>query len=371
MTTVMKATGSADFLGLVPVLAGYAPTRSIVLLPFEGKRTYGAMRLDLPEDDDLECFVERAAELISRVDRVDAVAMVIYCDDEAVPTNDGLVLPYAVLADRLLDALEDAGLGIIDALCAMPGGWSSYLDDDPRMRPLPPVRPDAEGETPGDQNDGAEAPAVDLAEKERVGRALIGIRELMQRMRDDQPLDAARTDPRAIAAVALLDDLPLFAELALRAESALEPFETAALLWTLSLPVFRDAVLMQWITDLENGDDALASQLAYAAEGALPPHEHGRMLIGTGPRPDMARLRRALELSRALIARAPKADRVGPLAIAAWLCWALGRSTHAARHLAELRAIDPDYSFAHLLGTLMAARPLPEWLFRSRAADAA
>ena len=41
---VIKATSAADFLGLVPALIGYTPTRSIVAIPFAGSRTVGAHR---------------------------------------------------------------------------------------------------------------------------------------------------------------------------------------------------------------------------------------------------------------------------------------------------------------------------------------
>ena len=38
---VIKATSAADFLGLVPALIGYTPTRSIVAIPYAGSRTVG------------------------------------------------------------------------------------------------------------------------------------------------------------------------------------------------------------------------------------------------------------------------------------------------------------------------------------------
>ncbi|GAB3601478.1 DUF4192 family protein [Microbacterium tumbae] len=371
MTTLMKATGSADFLGMVPALAGCTPTRSIVLLPFEGRRTYGALRMDLPDDEHVEDFVEQAAALASRVEHADAVALVVYCDQKVLPTPEGLVLPHAVLVDRMIDELEDARLDVVDALCATPEGWSSYLDEDPRLRPLPPRRelPGGRAVLDGDQNDGADGPPVDLAEKERVGRALAALREVAGRLCCSGRPDDGRTDPQAIAALAMLDDMPLFAERMLHAEDP-APFETAAMLWVLEQPVFRDAVLMQWTTDREQGEEALARQLSFRSEGTLPAPEHGRILMGEGPRPDPARLERMLRAALALSARAPRRQRVGPLSLAAWASWALGRSTHAAHHLAKIHAIDPEYGLARLLNTLMSARPLPEWAFRRPSADA-
>ena len=48
MTTIVKAANAAQFLSLVPKMLGYRPTRSLVLIPFAGSRSIGAMRFDLP-----------------------------------------------------------------------------------------------------------------------------------------------------------------------------------------------------------------------------------------------------------------------------------------------------------------------------------
>ena len=48
MTTIVKAANAAQFLSLVPKMLGYRPTRSVVLIPFAGARSIGAMRFDLP-----------------------------------------------------------------------------------------------------------------------------------------------------------------------------------------------------------------------------------------------------------------------------------------------------------------------------------
>ena len=51
MTTIIHAAGAAEFLGLIPSIAGFTPQHSLVLLPFHGTRTHGAMRVDLPAPD--------------------------------------------------------------------------------------------------------------------------------------------------------------------------------------------------------------------------------------------------------------------------------------------------------------------------------
>lgn len=131
MTTVLRATDSADFLSIVPALAGFTPRESIVLLPFRGTRTDGAMRLDLPDDEtDLEAYADAAVGLVARVTGTDALAAVVYTADEAHGTRDGLVLPHAVAVDEVLGCAEDAGLRVVDALCVTPSGWSSYIEVD-------------------------------------------------------------------------------------------------------------------------------------------------------------------------------------------------------------------------------------------------
>ncbi|MGW8482155.1 DUF4192 family protein [Microbacterium sp. NPDC055903] len=367
MTTVMKAKGSADFLALVPVLAGCTPTRSIVLLPFEGSRTYGALRIDLPGDEAIDSFAEGVARLVGRVERTDAVALVVYSDERAITTGDGLVLPHSVLADHILIAFEEVGLRIVDALCAMPEGWASYLDDEPSLAPLPAPPDDAELDVPtGDQIAGAEVPPVDLATKERAAHALAELR----RITDVGAVDVEPAGVIAAAALELLDDMPALVEAVVLHGGSPGPAEAAALLWMMDVPALRDAVLMQWTSDLVCGRAAFEAQLAFGRSGALPASAHIRTVMGEGPRPDMPRLHTALRITRALIAIAAPSDRRGPLALAAWLSWATGRASHAAVHLAELRRVDPRYGFAELLETLIDARPLPDWAFDRRSFDA-
>lgn len=366
MNTVLKATDSAEFLGLVPALAGFTPRQSIVLLPFRRSRAHGAMRIDLPRDDiDLDEFIDTAIGLVSRISGMDAVAVVVYTDELPQHTPDGMVLPSTILVDDLLSLAVDSGLRIVDGLCVMPCGWSSYLDHEPQLRPLDEISdaPDIPGvaDVTGDQDAGADLPTVDLAEKERVGRAL---RDLTEVLAHEAPATDGRENPQAIAASLLLDDLPLFFETALEHPENAPPFVSAALLWCLNRPSFRDAALLQWATDLATGIRALDAQLAFTGDGTTVPPELGRIFIGQGDAPDPDRLRVALTLVRNVAARAPRASRPAPLTVAAWLSWALGRSTHAARHLEAAYEIDPTYSMGRLLSTLIDAAVLPEWTFR-------
>lgn len=366
MTTVLRASGSADFLGIVPALAGFTPRESIVLIPFQGSRAYGAMRLDVPRDADPDDYAASAIALVSRVAATDAVAVVVYTDDPAQRTRDGLVLPHAVAVDALVDEAEEAGLRIVDALCVLSDGWSSYLDDDPELASLSEISPSEEaaalGDVSGDQFDGTALPRADLAEKERVGAALRDLTLALEHEASGHLTGAE--NPQALAAAVLLDDLPGFFEMLLETPGNLPPFAAAALLWCFERPVFRDVALTQWATDEATGRRILDAQLAFSRQGTRIPDDLVSVFLGRGRRPDPDRLHAALDVVRAAAARAPRTARRGPLTAAAWLSWALGRSTHASHYLDLVREIDPEYGLAALLGTMLGAAMLPEWSFR-------
>ena len=374
MTTVMKASGSAEFLGLVPALAGFTPTRSIVLTPFEGKRTYGALRIDLP-DDDPTAFAEGAVDLIARVERIDALAVVVYTEEHAQPTRDGLVLPHGVVVDELLSAAEDRRLGIVDVLCVTPDGWASYLDDEPSLHALDTIRvidptQDA-SDVRGDQSAGTELADFGLLMTERVGRASIVLEDVICRARMGREAEVEHEHPEAVAAASLLDDIPALFEAAMDLPDDPPPYVCAALLWLLERPLYRDVALMQWAGDLAVGRRTLASQITHHDAGTLPGDGAFDTMIGEGPRPSIPRLHAALRTVRTLAALAPRRKRIGPLALAAWLSWAQGRPSHTELYLAAVRAIAPEYSFGRLLNDLMVARPLPAWAFDRRVDDAA
>ena len=366
MTTVLRASSSSDFLRIIPSLAGFTPRESLVLLPFHATRTTGALRLDLPRDEvELSEYADTAVALVARVERTDAVALVVYTDDEAQSTRDGVVLPFAVEVEVVLGCAADAGLHIVDALCVTPSGWASYLVDEPELEefddaPAPRVR--GIGDVSGDQWAGADLPDVDFAERERVGRALLRIADVLDRGDDDLP--TARDDPQALAAVLLLDDVPVFFEAVLAMREELPTFATAALLWCLDRPLLRDVALTQWATDILGGVRTLDAQLGFAENRTAVPDDLGEVFLGRGPRPDPDRLEQALAVVRAAAARAPRSSRPGPLTAAAWLSWALGRSSHAGRYLDMVGEIDPEYGLAQLLATMIGAAVLPEWAFR-------
>ena len=64
MTTTLTARGPADLLAAVPVVLGFHPHDSLVMLTFGAERTFHA-RVDLPPADDLDGVDEVVSVLLA------------------------------------------------------------------------------------------------------------------------------------------------------------------------------------------------------------------------------------------------------------------------------------------------------------------
>jgi len=389
MTTIVKAANAAQFLSLVPKMLGYRPTHSLVLVPFAGPRSIGAMRFDLPESSDHEEVARVAATLIGMVCRLpdaDAVAAVAYTD---AAFGDG-GMPHTDLIEALEARADACGIRMTDALCVASDAWGSHFDPTcpGSGRPLEELSDEPRGAehlsiAEGDQAAGAELPAVDLAEREHTARALAALGDAVRLLcgpsgapprtsgaqpgaaeASEAPAEPRRVDPQALAAVCTLDDLPTLFEEALGWDAAsLAPFDAAALAWCLARPALRDIALVQWCGGMAAGDEALDAQLRWEAGEEYPVHLAMQMW-GEGEQPDPARLEAALALSRRIAAAAPQAVRAGPLATCGWLAWALGRSTHAERYATLACQIEPEHGLAEIVRSFVMAGHLPDWAFR-------
>lgn len=383
MTTTVKAANAAQFLSLIPRMLGYHPSESLVLIPFAGSRSIGAMRFDLPRSDESDEIDRIAATLIGMVCRLpeaDAVAAIAYTD---ATFADGM--PHRELVSGLERRADACGIRLTDALCVAADGWGSHFDPTcpDTGRPL-----DELGDAPrgaehldvaeGDQSAGSELPSVDLAEKERTARALTALEHAVRLLcgpddasertldgrEDAASPDERRVDPQALAAVCALDDLPTLFEEALEWDAdSLAPYEAACLVWCLARPALRDIAIVQWSGGMGAGDEALDAQLRWEAGEEYPAHVAMRMW-GEGARPDPERLRTALALVRRVAAVAPRALRAGPLATCGWLAWALGRSTHAERYAERACEIDPEHGLAEIVRSFVHAAHLPDWAFQ-------
>lgn len=114
MTTVLTAREPEDLLAAVPVVLGFHPEESVVMLTFGAGPAFHA-RLDLPAaDQDAVCEIVGALLGPSLRHGVDHVAFVVYSDDPA---------GAARLAAGLVPAFVADGIGVLDVLRVHQGRW--------------------------------------------------------------------------------------------------------------------------------------------------------------------------------------------------------------------------------------------------------
>jgi len=117
MTTTLTARSPADLLAAVPVVLGFRPVDSLVMLTFGAARSFHA-RLDLPGSSDDGAVAEVVDSLLPpcRVHAVDRVAFVVYSADATMAAR---------LASALVPAFVADGIGVVDVLRAHEGSWCS------------------------------------------------------------------------------------------------------------------------------------------------------------------------------------------------------------------------------------------------------
>ncbi|WP_374976729.1 DUF4192 family protein [Microbacterium trichothecenolyticum] len=427
--TVVKAADAAQFLSFVPRMLGYHPTQSLVVIPFHGARSLGAMRFDLPggDEDAVDRIAATVTGMVCRLAEADAVAAIAYtgmtfAEDERMPHRDLLAA-----LERRADA---CGLRVTDLLCVAADAWGSFLDTEcpAAGRPLGDLEWMGSADFPepdGDQATGADLPGCSAEQRERVAKAMTALDTAVAvlcgpppeggtaartvrsartacddaaeglarraaavedaggprvRASDLGPVpgpvsgaaedeasvtdETARVDPQALAAVCRFDDLPGFFEDALAQPlAAADAYDVAALVWCLARPSLRDVALVQWSGNLAEGDEAFDAQLRWESGEDYPAHLAMRMW-GEGDRPQVSRLETALELARYAAAVAPRDARPGPLAMCAWLSWALGRSTHAAAYAERACEIEPEHGLSQIVLSFVNAGHLPDWAFQ-------
>lgn len=377
MTSIIRAEAAHEFLALVPTLAGFRPERSLVCVAFTGNRTAGVLRYDLPRRArDRTPLAAAIVGTVCRMRDVDAIVPIVYTD-ERFETARGL--PERALLSMLVKRAEQAGFLVRDALCHAADGWGSLHDsatpstghplsmiDESPVKWLAPAdleilgSPAEAGELPPPDAATAAALADALAELTGASRgaALIGLGP------DSDPVTLVET---------LLDR-----------EAEHSPLRLAWFLHLASLPALRDAMMLQCAFGVVVGeaahDDAIETAERAAARdmsvAGLVVHEMAdgatgevsemlsRLLLGQSSlRPDRRRVERALAMLRPLVADAPALHRIGPLCMAAWLAWSLGRGSAAGAFIDRALAIDPGHSMAGLLAAYIGSGALPDWAF--------
>ena len=371
MSSIVKAADAAQFLSLVPRMLGFHPRQSLVVIPFDGSTSLGAMRFDLPGlGAEVDRFAATIIGMVCRLERADGLAAIAFTDDAAVDAE----LPHADLSTAIEVRADACGLRVVDLLTVTPEVWGSFYEDAP-PRPVADLGHDDDA---GDQQSGATLPEIDDALIETTTAALEafgdavrilcgpeaagGLASAVDSCRFDPT--STRVDPQALAAVCRLDDLPEFFESVTGWDAAsATAYDLAALAWCLRRPALRDIALVQWSEGMSAGDEALDGQLRWEAGEEYPTHLAMRVW-GEGERPDAARLARVLDVVRMCAAATPPSAQPGALATAAWVSWALGKSTHADVYARRACEIEPEHGLAEIVRSFVTAGHLPDWAFR-------
>jgi len=114
--TTFTARSAEDILALVPVVMGFDPHESIVMLTFGGRESFHA-RVDLPPPDDVGSCVE---SLLAPV-RLHGVSEVVFA------VFSGQDRPVRRVARALQRTFEAAGVRVIDVIQAHEGRWFTPL----------------------------------------------------------------------------------------------------------------------------------------------------------------------------------------------------------------------------------------------------
>ncbi|MBM7504302.1 DUF4192 family protein [Agromyces aurantiacus] len=389
MTTIIRAHAAHDFLALVPTLVGYQPSRSLLCVAFEGNRTAGVLRHDLPTDaPGREAVVAAVVGTLCRMSRADAVVPIVYADaafaDHGMPERE-------LLADVVRRA-EDAGFLVRDALCVAADGWGSLLDDalPPGGRALALIEESTVARHPEALRDPADSPAAlvrippaDPALAARIADVLASLRPAAPEPHEgDDGGGEAAPSMEALAALdpVIGDALDPFvaAELLARGDAGRRPEMLAWLVHLAACPPFRDALMLQVAFG------AVVGELAFEAGGRAvdrgtgagetePTDEEGaettdeflaRLLMGRAEaRPDVGRVERAIETLAVAVANAPDPDRAGALCVLGWLAWAVGRGSSAGALIERALHADPRHTMAGLLHAYVGSGALPDWAF--------
>jgi hypothetical protein len=369
MTHVLKATSDADFLSLVPTLAGYHATNSLVCVAFGGSRSINAFRLSLPQRrrlSDYRAVASWVTGALNRIPGATGVVFVVYTD---ATFADERGIPWLDFSRHLVKRMDSEGFETRNSLCVAADGWASYFDRDyPRDgRPLSDIVVDPTVQT----LDGlAELPVVSSEERSRFARALAELNDCAEL-------------PERLAYLADHDQFSLV-ELVATWDDGLLPEGVAACLTLMAQsPAARDEIMLQFAfgelvaqgmaekddhflqLQRERGgsmDDVVRAEVA-AGRASLDDEIAG-LLMGVGRiRPDPERLECGIRHLRWIIAVAPERYQLGPLCILAWMLWARGLGSAAGAFLDRALTLDPHYGMAQVLASLLNGGRLPEWTY--------
>lgn len=145
----VRLSGPLALVAAVPILLGFHPARSLVLLCVHGvrHRVGPALRIDLPIPEDVPAVASFLAAQAAR--NATAVMLVCYAPDADDFARGRAVLPHRELITACLVELDGLGVPVLDAVLVRSGAAWSYLrgtaadpghrlpgDDDPSLAHL-------------------------------------------------------------------------------------------------------------------------------------------------------------------------------------------------------------------------------------------
>ncbi len=147
MTSQSRIQSDAEFLGMIPELAGYTSTNSLVCIAMSGLESYVPFRLDLPagkRTSDARPFASEVIGILSGIRDIDRVAIVIYTD-ETFAAHRGV--PRLGFIRAIAERVHQQGFCFSGLFCVASDGWADCFDDDwPRQgRPLSEIPPPSVG----------------------------------------------------------------------------------------------------------------------------------------------------------------------------------------------------------------------------------
>ncbi|MFV0433448.1 MAG: DUF4192 family protein [Leucobacter sp.] len=406
-TQVITCHGTADFLAALPELVGYTAPGSLFVVFFAGKRSEGAMRIDLPASDSPEDSLDLLDTICHVLRELDYEAPAVVISSEQTFAEAGGA-PWEALARRVEQRLLSERIGLRELCCLAPDGWASY--DDPEApatgRPLSeiaesPIALEARlrGSTPPNLADLGAIPSPNPRRQKAVTAAL-------DKIAAHEPPSAGAASP-SFPALGYLHPskhhLAPFAETAAvaralqREDRGLTPRMTARLarsaahsdLWfllamaVLTRPEFpcemaRELGVERFTgipVDLEGGDffgGGRREEIDGCSRDFSGSRSH-RSAGQHGPRWSIYLLladacldfteQNRLPIIRTRLAQAvaetPRELRPGLLAFSAWLWWLSGTQSVAYRHVEKALGIDPEHELALMVEHLAAAPLYP------------
>ncbi|NQX11421.1 DUF4192 domain-containing protein [Microbacteriaceae bacterium VKM Ac-2855] len=323
-TLIHRASTPADFLSTVPHLIGFLPERSVVLVPFVGKRSCGALRFDLPTGDS-SVLVPYVVAMLCRYEIAESVRVVVYSADDIA---EAWPLPEEEFVEDLLSALRGVGFRRTEAWLVAADGWTCYTDDEFGRRSstelaaaasaltpdAPPLRSVAERATP---------PAVDPVEMASVR---VEVAALLERCPDHTLPESERM--RALAAIRRV------------AKGGPRPSSSVS------------ALILVLVQRQDRRRDVLLEGLW------LGDHRARSRAI----RPPLERVERVIELAGYLAACAAEPESSAAFAFLAIAHWACGQNSVAGAVTDRALDLDPGNPDLHALSEMFSAGAVAPWI---------